>query len=123
MVINSFRCSLFLSLRENKADSMTCFKLAVQETIPKDWKSTGKSITRKNKNKNKNKTKNNKKKKKKTDFRNLVRNCPASRGCPATWPEARTKQQFPTFPSNSFQPPFFSNGMSLEMEQDKGHLP
>jgi len=54
------------------------------------------------------------------------------RSCPATWPEARTvgQLQFPDFPSNSFQtslvsfqPPPLSNGMSLEVEQDKDHLP
>ena len=33
------------------------------------------------------------------------------------------QQQFPDLASNSFQPPHPSNGISLEVEQDKVHLP
>jgi hypothetical protein len=32
------------------------------------------------------------------------------------------QQQFPNCLSNSFQPPLPGNGMSLEIEQDNGHL-
>jgi hypothetical protein len=48
-----------------------------------------------------------------------------SRAPAAGPPASGTQQQFPDLPSNSFHPPCAGNGseMSLEIEQDKGHLP
>jgi hypothetical protein len=78
-----------------QADSMTGFKWTVQETRPtsvsKNQASPGKSVTKKNP----------------PGLKQPIRNCPAIRSCPTTWPEASAmgQQQFPDFPSNSFQPP------------------
>jgi hypothetical protein len=55
---------------------MTGFKLAVQETRPKNWASPGKPVTRKT-----------------PGYRWLVRNVPVIRSCPTTWPEARATGQ------------------------------
>ena len=80
----------------SQADSMTGFKLAVQRLgLNFCFPELGKSVTGKT-----------------TGHGQPIRSCLA------TWPEARTvsQQQFPGFPSNSFQypPPHNGSGMSLE---------
>jgi hypothetical protein len=80
---------------------MTGFQLAVQKTRPKIWASPGKSVTRENP-------------RLQAASQNL-----AALPSQAAPPEARAmgQQQFPALMSCK------GSGMSLEMEQDKGHLP